>query len=138
MRLPILAVAAVALATASVSAAEISVPTSARDALSVTLYSGGFGLVKDRRTTSLAAGSQTVAFEGISAKMVPSSALLRAGVGVRVLEQNFEHDVISPKTLLERSGAVLTFENRAIPERGAVVRVRWGRLDFEQPLTYAA
>jgi two-component system, sensor histidine kinase RegB len=42
------------------------------------------------------------------------------------------------KTLLERSGAVLTFENRAAPERGAVVRVRWRRADFERPLAFAA
>jgi two-component system sensor histidine kinase RegB len=42
------------------------------------------------------------------------------------------------KTLLERSGAALTFENRALPERGAVVRVRWRREDFERPLTFAA
>jgi two-component system sensor histidine kinase RegB len=36
------------------------------------------------------------------------------------------------KTLLERSGATLGFSNRAEPERGAVVEVRWGRSDFEQ------
>jgi two-component system, sensor histidine kinase RegB len=36
------------------------------------------------------------------------------------------------KTLLERAGATLEFENRVAPERGAVVRVRWGRGDFEQ------
>jgi two-component system sensor histidine kinase RegB len=36
------------------------------------------------------------------------------------------------KTLLERSGATLEFENRAPPDRGATVRVRWGRSDFEQ------
>jgi two-component system sensor histidine kinase RegB len=41
------------------------------------------------------------------------------------------------KTLLERSGATLDFENRSSPERGAVVRVRWGRGDFEQPVTLA-
>ena len=35
------------------------------------------------------------------------------------------------KTLLERSGATLAFANRAAPERGAVVRVRWERADFE-------
>lgn len=42
------------------------------------------------------------------------------------------------KTLLERSGATLSFENRAIPERGAVVRLHWSRSDFERPLTFAA
>jgi len=35
------------------------------------------------------------------------------------------------KTLLERSGASLAFANRAAPETGAVVRVRWNRADFE-------
>jgi len=42
------------------------------------------------------------------------------------------------KTLLERSGATLSFANRAFPERGATVRVRWRRDDFERPLTFAA
>src|SRR5215510_2440158 len=35
------------------------------------------------------------------------------------------------KTLLERSGATLSYDNRTFPERGAIVRVRWGRGDFE-------
>ena len=42
------------------------------------------------------------------------------------------------KTLLERSGATLDFENRAFPERGAVVRVRWDRGDFEQRIAFAS
>ena len=40
------------------------------------------------------------------------------------------------KTLLERSGATLSFENRSYPERGAIVTVRWQRSDFERPLTF--
>jgi two-component system sensor histidine kinase RegB len=36
------------------------------------------------------------------------------------------------KTLLERSGAALTFENRTLPDHGAVVAVQWARADFEQ------
>jgi two-component system sensor histidine kinase RegB len=35
------------------------------------------------------------------------------------------------KTLLERSGAALAFLNRPAPDKGAVVRVRWAREDFE-------
>ena len=38
------------------------------------------------------------------------------------------------KTLLERSGAKLTFVNRNFPERGAIVSVRWPRESF----TFAA
>jgi len=41
------------------------------------------------------------------------------------------------KTLLERSGATLDFENRVFPDRGAVVRVHWGRSDFERPIAFA-
>ena len=36
------------------------------------------------------------------------------------------------KTLLERSGATLAFENRMAPEHGAVVSIQWARADFEQ------
>ncbi len=42
------------------------------------------------------------------------------------------------KTLLERSGATLDFENRVFPDRGAVVTIRWGRGDFERPMGFAA
>ncbi|MFZ2091587.1 MAG: ActS/PrrB/RegB family redox-sensitive histidine kinase [Pseudolabrys sp.] len=42
------------------------------------------------------------------------------------------------KTLLERSGATLLFENKPLPERGAIIRLSWSRSDFEQSLTFAA
>ena len=42
------------------------------------------------------------------------------------------------KTLLERSGATVDFENRVFPDRGAVVKVRWDRGDFERPPGFAA
>ena len=41
------------------------------------------------------------------------------------------------KTLLERSGATLDFENRPFPDRGAVVRVHWQRDDFERSAAFA-
>ena len=41
------------------------------------------------------------------------------------------------KTLLERSGAKVDFENRRFPDRGAVIRLRWNRSDFERPLGFA-
>ncbi len=40
--------------------------------------------------------------------------------------------VFIAKTLLERSGATLGFANRAAPEHGAAVRVRWRREDYER------
>ena len=42
------------------------------------------------------------------------------------------------KTLLERSGATLSFENRPLPNRGAIVKLQWNRSEFERSLTFAA
>lgn len=42
------------------------------------------------------------------------------------------------KTLLERSGASLSFENRVPPEHGAQITVRWNRSEFERPIALGA
>jgi two-component system sensor histidine kinase RegB len=42
------------------------------------------------------------------------------------------------KTLLERSGALLSFENREAPVHGAIVSIRWPRSEFERSLGNAA
>lgn len=42
------------------------------------------------------------------------------------------------KTLLERSGASLSFANRTLPERGAVIRLRWERTEFERPPMFSS
>ena len=41
------------------------------------------------------------------------------------------------KTLLERSGATLEFDNRELPESGAIVRVNWSPENFESGLAIA-
>ena len=41
------------------------------------------------------------------------------------------------KTLLERSGATVTLENRPAPASGAVAQVSWPRAVFEEPRTAA-
>lgn len=42
------------------------------------------------------------------------------------------------KTLLERSGANVAFANRSLPDRGAIVRLRWDRNEFETPPTFSS
>jgi two-component system, sensor histidine kinase RegB len=41
------------------------------------------------------------------------------------------------KTLLARAGARISLENKSFPQRGAIVKVRWKRSDFERQLTWA-
>ncbi len=42
------------------------------------------------------------------------------------------------KTLLERAGATVSFQNQAQPGRGAIVRLLWSRPDFERRSSFAA
>ena len=42
------------------------------------------------------------------------------------------------KTLLERTGAMLAFENRMLPGSGAIVRLHWNRSEFERNLAVGA
>jgi two-component system, sensor histidine kinase RegB len=63
---------------------------------------------------------------------------LRGRAGRRLYEEGEEAGLglgfFIAKTLLERSGARVSFENQAAPERGAQVRIRWPRSEFERPL----
>jgi len=97
------ALALIAGAVPAVSAAERTVSPEARSGLALTLYADGFGLIKDRRTVELDEGGNILAFEGVSSKMIPSSALVRTDPGLTVREQNFDFDLITPQALLERS-----------------------------------
>ncbi len=71
----------------------------------VTVYNGGFALVKDRRTFSLEAGVQEVPFRDVSAQIDPTSVQLtpvEPPEGVRILEQTYRYDLIRREALLRR------------------------------------
>lgn len=73
--------------------------------ISVTIYNENLGLVKDVRSVQLANGIQNLWFEGVAAQVDPTSVHVRsldAANALRVLEQNFEYDLISPDRLMEK------------------------------------
>ena len=72
-----------------------------QDSVAVTIYNQDLALVRDARKISLKPGRQTLAFREVSAKIRPQTALL-AAPGLRVLEQNFEYDLLTPQSLLEK------------------------------------
>ncbi len=74
-----------------------------RTALALTVYGGGLALVRDERATVLKQGGNRLAFEGVSRQMIPSSAVLGAGAGVRVEEIDYDFDLLTPEALLRRS-----------------------------------
>lgn len=96
----LLSLTAIAL-SANTAAAEISVPQDAVTSLNVTVYNNGLGLVKDSRSVTFAKGSNTVSFTGVSAQIQPESALF-TGKGLKILEQNFNFDLLSRNSLLQK------------------------------------
>lgn len=72
--------------------------------MALTIYTGDFALVADRRAAELAAGEATVAFPGLSEQALPETALLRPLSGAaRVIWQSYDRDLPSPRTLIEAS-----------------------------------
>ena len=83
------------------SAAEITVPPSARSDLSVTVYNGDLALVRDARSIIAPKGESDLAFAGVSAQLRPSTALFQPDMsGLTVSEQVFDFDVLSESSLL--------------------------------------
>jgi hypothetical protein len=83
---------------------EISLTTSSRTALGITIYNDGQALVRDARRVTLGRGPQTVAFREVAATIRPETASLKAvaGGGFDLLEQNFDFDLLTPAALLHK------------------------------------
>lgn len=73
--------------------------------LAVTIYNEDLAMVKDQRELVLQKGNARLAFREVSAQIRPETALLK-NIGnasaLRVLEQNFDFDLLSPGKLLEK------------------------------------
>ncbi len=82
-------------------AAEVVSTVDDQQSVAVTIYNQNLALVRDVREITLSPGRQTLAFREVSARILPQTALL-AAPGLQVLEQNFEYDLLSPKSLLEK------------------------------------
>ncbi len=95
------------LFTASVFANETEQLTTLNDqsSVAVTIYNNNLALIKDQRKITLQEGFNNLAFRGVSANIRPETALLRSlnpDIKIRVLEQNFDFDLLTPQKLLEK------------------------------------
>lgn len=92
--------------------------------LSVTVYNDNLGLVKDRRTVSLARGNSEFTFTGVAAQLDPTSVHIRAtGNGsIDVASQEYRNDFASTDRLLQR------YLNRPVEVRMKGSDVRRGTL----------
>jgi hypothetical protein len=73
--------------------------------MSVTIYTGNLGLVKDIRELQLPAGAHEVKFTDVASQIDPTTVHLKSltdPTGVRILEQNYEYDLLNPQKLLDK------------------------------------
>jgi hypothetical protein len=96
----------VSLLTSEIAAAApLGVGRDVQKDVMVTIYNGNFGLVKDVRETRLTAGTSEVQFQDVAALIDPTTVHLRSlsdAAGLKILEQNYEYDLISSQKLMEK------------------------------------
>ncbi len=74
-------------------------------ALAVTIYNDQLALIKDTRSVNLPKDETRLAWREVSAKMRAETALLRNlshPEGFRLIEQNFDFDLLTPQKLLDK------------------------------------
>ncbi len=73
--------------------------------VAVTIYNENLALVKDVRKIPFKSGPLALAFRDVSARMRPETALLRSlssPGALKVQEQNFDFDLLTPQKMLEK------------------------------------
>ena len=96
---------AVAMTGAAAQGAEQRSTLADQQDVAITIYNSDLALVKDHRKIVLKPGTSALAFRDVSARMRPETALMRslsAPGSLTVLEQNFDFDLLTPQTLLEK------------------------------------
>jgi len=71
----------------------------------VTIYNGNLGLVKDVREAHFPAGTTEVQFADVAALIDPTTVHLKSltdPAGLKILEQNYEYDLLTSQKLMEK------------------------------------
>lgn len=114
-------------------------PQSAQGDVAVTIYNNNIALVQDKRELRLPAGKAKQDFPDVAAQIRPETVTL-ATTGATVIEQNFDFDLLTPGSLMEKAvGQTVTIvrNGQSLPARvlayndGAVVEVN-GRIEILQ------
>ena len=104
-RLLALAFLVVFVTAPTVSAATLAVTREVQKDVMVTIYNGNLGLVKDVREVRFPIGLTEAQFMDVAAQIDPTSVHLKSlsdPAGLRILEQNYEYDLLSSDKLLEK------------------------------------
>jgi hypothetical protein len=107
---------------------EVAASTGVEDqtGVAVTIYNVNLGLVKDKRNVVLQKGRGDLRFMDVASQIIPASVYIRSlaqADGLRVLEQNYEYDLLSPQKLLDKfvGKEVKLYQKNPYTEREEVV-----------------
>ena len=81
---------------------EISISPEARKDLYLTIYNQNRALVSDVRTAYVPEGKSSLVFSSVSDFLIPESVFVKLP-DAKILEQNFNYDVLSMSTLVQKS-----------------------------------
>lgn len=122
---------ALLVATALVPAAHaqetVSVPETARESLTLTLYQNGAALVADSRHAAVPEGVSRVVLEGLPSAIIADSAVLH-GDDLSVRSQTIHAELPSTQQLLAASVGQEVSIEITDPDTGAVVETRRARV----------
>ncbi|MDO9449704.1 MAG: DUF4139 domain-containing protein [Rugosibacter sp.] len=99
--------------------------TADQSGIAVTIYNDNLALVKDARRVKLAHDLNQLAWREVSAQMRPETAQLRnltQPAGFRLLEQNFDFELLTPQKLLEKYAGREVMVLKMNPATGAETR----------------
>ena len=123
------------LALSLTTPAAADVVSRAPDAVAVTVYrdhaataaslraesgdTAGLAMIAETRTVELPAGRTRISFEGVADAIIPASAAL-TGLPGRLVERNFDYDLLDPGSLIEKSVGQSVTIRRTNPKTGKV------------------
>ena len=94
------------ITVSTVFADELRSELSDQTTVAVTIYNQNLALIRDSREITLEKGVQSLAIRDVSAQIRPETALVTtkgaSSSSVQVLEQNFDFDLLSPLSLLDK------------------------------------
>ncbi|HEY7366260.1 MAG TPA: DUF4139 domain-containing protein [Methylomirabilota bacterium] len=94
-----------AVGTAEAATPPLAVTRDGQKDVMVTIYNGNLGLVKDTREIRLPAGVHELRFMDVAALIDPTTLHLKSltdAAGLRILEQNYEYDLLTSQKLIEK------------------------------------
>jgi hypothetical protein len=94
--------------------------------VAITIYNVNLGLVKDTRRITIPKGTANLRFMDVASQIIPASVHIKSLVNadsLRVLEQNYEYDLLNPQKLLDKyvSREVKLYQKNPYSEREEVV-----------------